>query len=103
MADLTQEEWQSRLAEDDHAVILDVRTPQEFEEGYIPDAVNIDIYLGQAFVEALDELDKSKHYYVYCRSGGRSGQACSLMNQMGFDTAYNLKGGILKWKGAITQ
>ncbi len=103
MADLTQEEWAEQLEKDNNAVILDVRTPEEVEEGYIPDSLNIDIYLGQQFLNELEKLDKSKNYYVYCRSGNRSGQACSLMNKMGFENAYNLLGGITEWEGEIAD
>lgn len=101
MADLTQHEWTSKLTADDNAVILDVRTPEEVAEGIIPNAITIDIYKGQGFIYELEELDKSKTYYVYCRSGGRSGQACGIMNQLGFKNAYNLIGGFMEWKGEV--
>ncbi|MGI9546478.1 MAG: rhodanese-like domain-containing protein [Flavobacteriaceae bacterium] len=103
MADLSQEEWAEQLANDNNAVILDVRTAEEMEDGYIPNAINIDIYLGQGFLDGLEELDKSKNYYVYCRSGNRSGQACALMNHNGIPNAYNLEGGIIEWEGEITD
>ena len=101
MADLTQEEWTRRLELDRHAVILDVRTEAEMEEGYIPGAIHIDFYRGQEFLEELDQLDKSKNYYVYCRSGNRSGQACALMGGRGFGNCYNLLGGMLEWEGEV--
>ena len=103
MADLTQEEWVEQLEQDDNAVVLDVRTPEEVEEGYIPDAINIDFYRGQEFLRELEKLDKSKNYYVYCRSGNRSGQACSLMNKIGIKNAYNLMGGMLEWEGEVIE
>ncbi|RIV36472.1 rhodanese-like domain-containing protein [Flagellimonas lutimaris] len=103
MADLSQEEWEEQMKNDDNALMLDVRTPQEFEEGYIPGAVNIDIYLGQGFLEELGKLDKSKNYYVYCRSGARSGQACAIMNSIGIENAYNLEGGFMNWEGERTE
>jgi rhodanese-related sulfurtransferase len=99
MADLTQEQWTAQLKEDSNAVIIDVRTSQEYEEGYIPNAINIDIYKGQEFLGEVEKLNKSKRYYVYCKSGGRSAQACLLMKQMGFSEAYNLLGGYMKWQG----
>ncbi|MDX1314862.1 MAG: rhodanese-like domain-containing protein [Eudoraea sp.] len=101
MADLSQQEWTEKLNADDQAFILDVRTPEEFEAGYIPEAININIYEGQDFLDAVDKLDKSKNYYVYCRSGNRSRQACALMNNMGFGQAYNLEGGIMEWQGKV--
>lgn len=100
MADLSQEEWAEQLENDNNAVILDVRTSLEVEEGYIPGALNIDIYMGQEFMEELQKLDKSKNYYVYCRSGNRSGQACAIMNSIGIENAYNLTGGFMNWEGA---
>jgi len=101
--DLTQEEWASELKNDPNAVVLDVRTEGEVMQGIIPNAINIDIYKGQGFIYRLEELDKTKNYYVYCRSGSRSRQACSIMNRLGFKNAYNLVGGILDWEGEITS
>lgn len=103
MADLSQEEWSEQLESDDNAFLLDVRTPEEVEEGYIPNATNIDIYLGQEFITELEKLDKSKNYYVYCRSGQRSGQACALMNKLGFENAFNLEGGFMNWEGEVVE
>ena len=99
--DISQEEWAEGIATDTNALVLDVRTEDEYNEGNIPNAINIDIYKGQGFVYKLEELDKSKTYYVYCRSGARSGQACKIMNEMGFEKAYNLLGGIIAWEGEI--
>lgn len=103
MADLTQEEWTSQLESDKDAVIIDVRTPNEVAQGIIPNALHIDIFKGQGFIDEIKQLDHSKNYYVYCKVGGRSGQACSVMNQLGFDNTYNLVGGITDWKGEITS
>ena len=101
MADLSQQEWTSRLNADENAVILDVRTPEEVAQGMIPNAMAIDIYKGQGFIDEIEKLDKTKTYYVYCRSGARSGQACSVMNQLGFKNAYNLTGGFMEWQGEV--
>ena len=103
MADLSQEEWAEQYSQDENAFLLDVRTLEEVEEGIIPNAVHIDIYGGQEFLNELEKLDKSKNYYVYCRSGARSGKACQIMEQMGFENAYNLEGGILQWTGDIVD
>ncbi len=102
MKELSQEEWQDKLKNDDEAVILDVRTEEEVEEGYIPNSKNIDIYKGQGFINEVEKLDKSKHYYIYCRSGKRSSQACTLLDQMGFSETYNLLGGFSEWQGEKT-
>ena len=101
MEDLTQEEWASQLATDTNAVVLDVRTDAEVADGIIPNAIHIDIYKGQGFIDEVEALDKTKNYYVYCRSGNRSGQACAIMEQLGFKNAYNLEGGILEWTGDL--
>jgi len=101
--DLSQQEWQDQLKNDENAVVLDVRTPEEVEEGYIPNAMNIDFYLGQEFLTEVEKLDKDKNYYVYCRSGNRSGQACAVMNSVGFKNAYNLEGGFMKWEGDVIE
>ncbi len=101
MEELTQEEWLSQLENDDNAVVLDVRTDAEVADGIIPNAIHIDIYKGQEFIDEVDALDKSKNYYVYCRSGNRSGKACQIMEELGFENAYNLLGGMLEWEGDI--
>ncbi len=97
--DLQQEQWWENYQNDADAIILDVRTEEEVEEKAIPNAVNIDIYLGQGFLDAIEELDKTKNYYVYCKSGGRSNQACLLMKSLGFENVNNLLGGITEWEG----
>jgi len=96
---LTQEQWWEQYQNDSNAVILDVRTDEEVEEVAIPNALTIDIYKGQGFLDEVEQLDKSKNYYVYCKSGGRSNQACLLMNQLGFENTFNLLGGITEWEG----
>lgn len=98
---LEQKDWLSQLQSDPNAVILDVRTQSEWEEGIIPNAIHIDIYKGQGFIYEVDALDKSKNYYVYCKAGGRSAQACGIMNQLGFENTYNLLGGIMEWDGEV--
>lgn len=102
MQDLTQSQWHERLAQDDNALILDVRTQLEVEKGMIPKALLIDIQNAPDFIRKANELDKSKNYYVYCRSGSRSAQACMILNSLGFPNTYNLLGGILEWEGETT-
>lgn len=101
--DIDQQEWEELLANDKNAVILDVRTPGEIEEGYIAKMEHYDFFEGQEFLEALEGMDKSKNYYIYCRSGNRSGQACDIMEQMGFENTYNLEGGFMQWTGDIVE
>ena len=77
-------------------IIVDIRTPEEFNEGHIENAVNIDFY-SETFVEDLDKLDKKKTYFIYCRSGNRSGKAMPVMKDLGFKEVYNLSVGIKEW------
>ncbi len=75
--------------------LIDVRTAGEFVTGSIPGAKNIDI-MSADFQKAIASLDKSKDYFLFCRSGNRSAQACSIMADKGFNV-YNLKGGVGAW------
>lgn len=77
-------------------VIIDVRTPEEFTEGYIEGAINIDFY-SETFADELDILDKNKTYLIYCRSDNRSGRALPLMEELNFREVYNMTGGIIAW------
>lgn len=77
-------------------VIIDIRTPQEFKAGHIPNAINIDYY-SPAFKQELDKLDKSKTYLIYCRTGHRSGNTMPIMKELGFQNVYELGGGITAW------
>ena len=77
-------------------VILDVRTPQEYAEGHLAHATNID-FNGSDFAQKISKLDKSKSYLVYCHSGHRSASAVAIMKSQSFQTIYNLDGGITKW------
>ncbi len=103
MANLSQENWTKQLKEDNNSIVLDVRTQEEIDLGIIPNAIHIDIYKGQGFIDEVGQLDKTKNYYVYCRSGGRSGQACAVMSQIGFNNAYNLIGGFNDWQGDVAD
>ncbi len=79
---------------DDAAVLLDVRTSEEHEGGNISGSINIDLF-GSTFEKRVAMLDRQKSYFVYCRSGQRSGQACRIMHGLGFQKLYNMAGGIL--------
>lgn len=78
-----------------NAVLLDVRTPEEFSYGTIKGAKNLDI-MSPHFRDSIGKLEKNKEYFVFCRSGSRSGQACALMAKEGLK-AYNLADGIGAW------
>ncbi len=78
----------------DEAVLLDVRTPGEFADGHIEGAINVD-YSDPSFVSEIKKLDTSKTYFVYCRSGNRSGSAAALMSEHGFTSVFDMQGGIM--------
>jgi rhodanese-related sulfurtransferase len=84
----------------DNAVIIDVRTEAEFKEGHIINAMNIDFDNTNEFNTQIDKLDKNVKYLIYCRSGNRSTQALSIMQNKGFQNVLNLKGGINAWTEA---
>lgn len=78
-------------------VILDVRTPEEFANEHIENAVNLD-YRSKTFNDDLNKLDKNKTYLIYCRSGRRSGISLVIMKELGFIEVYNMLGGITQWQ-----
>jgi len=86
--------------EKESGVLLDVRTAEEFAEAHLEGATQLDYYETDSFSAALDQLDKSKTYYIYCRSGTRSSNAQAMMYEKGFKEVYNLDGGILAWRKA---
>ncbi len=101
MQNLSEQEWLMGYTADENAVIIDVRTPQEWNEGVIENAMLLNIFEAETFMEKVATLDKSKNYYVYCRSGARSGQACQILNNNGIKKVHNLMGGIMSWTGAV--
>ena len=78
-------------------LLVDVRTPQEFNSGHIENAINID-FLSSEFDEQIQKLDTTKTLVIYCRSGNRSGKSTSKFVKVGFDQLYDLKGGVLNWE-----
>ena len=85
-----------QLVEAKKGIVLDVRTAEEFSEGYIPTATNIDIYEDD-FESRVSKLDKSKEIYVYCQAGGRSSDAAKMLQNKGYKV-YNLEDGFSDWK-----
>jgi Rhodanese-related sulfurtransferase len=95
--DLYSPDFERELKNCGAAVILDVRTPGEYELGKIPGAINIDITRGD-FESLVESFDEEKTYFVYCHAGNRSVAACSILGSKGF-RSYNLAGGIVQWNG----
>ena len=93
---VTAEEMKE-LSQLDDVQLLDVRTPEEYAEGYIDGFQNID-FLSESFQDDIEKLDKNKPVIVYCKSGGRSSRCSKLMLEKGFKKIYDLEGGITKWE-----
>ncbi|WP_205500760.1 rhodanese-like domain-containing protein [Rufibacter psychrotolerans] len=87
---LTPTQYQE-VAKTQKGILVDVRTPEEFAQGHLKKARNLD-YRGGVFAQQLESLDKSKTYYLYCASGNRSGKALQLMKEAGFEHVYNIGG-----------
>lgn len=83
-------------AEKKDFVVLDVRTPEEFKEGHVKGAVNID-FIDKSFPEELAKLDRSKTYLVHCQAGGRSTKALEVFKKLGFRTVVHMDGGMNGW------
>ena len=77
--------------------LVDVRTPEEFSEGHLENAINIDV-TADDFDAKVVGLDKEKPVMVYCKSGGRSAKASAKLKELGFKTITDLEGGITNWK-----
>ena len=93
---LSPQEFSMRIAEEEDAQLVDVRTPGEFQGGYISGAVNYD-WNGDEFEQQAKELDAAKPVFVYCLSGGRSSAAAANLRKKGFEV-YELDGGMMKWR-----
>lgn len=87
----------AKFIADDGVQLVDVRTPEEYAEGHLEGAKNINIFDSDFVDEAMKSLDKSKPVAVYCRSGKRSADAALKLSEKGFNVT-NLEGGILAWK-----
>lgn len=87
------------IQKEKNIIILDVRTPMEYkQDGHIPNSILIPIQILPQNVNHLEKF-KDKKILVYCRSGNRSAAASRFLEQVGFKNVYNLKGGIIEWKG----
>lgn len=103
MKNITKEEWKELISSTNNNVVLDVRTPEECNEGMQANAQQLDFLQSDEFLEGIDKLDKLKTYFVYCRSGNRSGKTCQIMESKGFLNTYNLIGGMLDWDGEVIK
>lgn len=76
-------------AEEKNMIVIDVRTPDEFNSSHVEGSINID-FLNPNFMKEIAKLDKNQNYKVYCRSGNRSGQAEKMMKTLGFLKVENI-------------
>ncbi len=97
MEQLNPTEWKEKSDSTADAVIIDVRTEAEQEQGMIKGALQSNIFEQAKFMDFVETLDKDKSYFIYCRSGARSANACSYLESEGFTKTFNLDGGILGW------
>lgn len=97
-ATVSIDEFEKKLSEKD-IQLIDVRTPEEFNQGHLKGALNYNINSNE-FQDQISKLDKNKIVLVYCLSGGRSASAAEQMASKGFREIYNMQGGIMKWNAA---
>ena len=88
------------LIKNKNAVIIDVRTPEEFAESHLPEANNFPVDTLSQNIETIKKLQRDKPLLVYCRSGKRSARATEILQNLGVNSLYNLKGGIKAWSDA---
>ena len=96
---ITVDEAAKILKTDTNVVVLDVRTPKEFQAGHVKGATNIDIN-DKEFAKRVAALDKSKTYIVHCAAGGRSARACEKIKTMDFKNMLHMNQGFNAWKEA---
>jgi rhodanese-related sulfurtransferase len=99
---LNAELFAEKINQNQNAVLLDVRTVEEYIAERIPNSMLIDIYKPD-FIMNIEKLDRSKSYFIYCRSGSRSSVAANEMVKLGFENVYNLKNGIISWQGDVER
>ncbi len=95
--DVHTDEFATIISDTSKTQLVDVRTPEEYAEGHLEGAVNIDVNDSTFLQHATASLEKGRAVAVYCRSGKRSALAASLLAKQGYNV-INLLGGILAWK-----
>jgi len=96
---LSPVQYSAKVKQFSKAPVIDVRTPGEFANGHLENALNINIS-DSKFTESISKFDKSKPIFVYCLSGARSASAANYMRNSGFNEVYDLAGGLIKWRNA---
>ena len=96
VTNLSAERFKAIIENDKEGLIIDLRTTDEINKGFIKGAVQLD-FLAKDSEKQIDKLDKNKTYYIYCASGGRRGDAAEYMEKHGFKRVYNLEKGFSDW------
>ncbi|MDF1851312.1 MAG: rhodanese-like domain-containing protein [Verrucomicrobiales bacterium] len=96
---VSAEEAKKLIEETADLVVLDVRTPEEFAEGHIKGAINID-FKAESFETEVGKLNPDVPYVIHCRSGRRSAEALTQIKPMAFQTLYHLDSGFNGWQEA---
>jgi len=96
---LDTQNFDKKLKEAKDPVLIDVRTPGEYAQGHLANAISMDIYSND-FKSRASKLDKSKPVFVYCKAGSRSDSAADVLSDLGFKEIYDLNGGIISWQKA---
>jgi rhodanese-related sulfurtransferase len=92
-----------KLIKKKNSIVIDVRTPEEYQAGFIASATNLNVMDSLNFLNTMATLDKKKKYLLYCKSSRRSGKALLMMKNMGFQNIRHLKGGITEWKDKLKK
>lgn len=101
LQNLNNDEFRDRMQQQvSNPILIDVREPHEYKQGYIPGAINIPL---SQLKSRTGEIPKDKDLLLYCRSGMRSKQAGRVLSKQGFASMAHLKGGILSWGGTIKK
>jgi rhodanese-related sulfurtransferase len=96
VTNLSAERFKAIIANDKNGVVIDLRTTDEINKGFIKGSIQLD-FLAKDAEQQIDKLDKNKTYYVYCAAGGRSSDAAEYMEKHGFKRVYNLEKGFSDW------
>lgn len=95
--DISPQQAVQLMSHEGGSLVLDVREDSEYQSGHIKDSIHIPM---GALASRVSELDKykNKNIILGCRSGSRSGRACSILKKHGFEKIHNLRGGVLAWE-----
>jgi rhodanese-related sulfurtransferase len=99
---LKQQQFEAALNKK-NAVLVDVRTPREYDSAHIDKAVLADWRNKEAFMKVVNGFDRKNTYLLYCRSGKRSAEAADTLRKLGFGKVYDLYGGIEAWTGPVIK